>query len=108
FCVIIGLMAMAYSESARARITRQAAASEKQAAWDKLADEYFDQVYFKFAPSSGTAAGLHQYDALLEDYSRAGVDANVAALRAFEKRVEALDPQGLDETRSADRELVLT
>ena len=107
-CVIVGLVAMPHSESARARVARQAAASEKQAAWDKLADEYFDQVYFKFAPSSGTAAGLHQYDAQLEDYSRAGVDANVAALRAFEKRVEAVDPKGLDETRAADRELVLT
>jgi uncharacterized protein (DUF885 family) len=107
-CVIVALVAMALSESTRARMAAQTAASEKQAAWDKLADEYFDQVYFKFAPSSGTSAGLHQYDALLEDFSRAGVDANVAALRTFEKRVEAVDSKGLDETRAADRELVLT
>lgn len=106
-CVIVALMAMAYSESARARVAVQATASEKQTAWDKLADEYFDQVYFKFAPSNGTSAGLHQYDALLEDYSRAGMEANVAALRIFEGRVEAVDPKGLDETRAADRELVL-
>ena len=101
--VIAALLAMGLSKSTRARMERQAATSEKQAAWDKLADEYFDDVYFKFAPSSGTAAGLHQYDALLEDYSRAGVDANVAALRSFEKRVEAMAPTGLDETRAADR-----
>ncbi len=107
-CVIVGFLAMTLPESMKALMAAQAAASEKQAAWDKLADEYFDQVYFKFAPSSGTAAGLHQYDALLEDYSRAGVDANVAALRSFEKRVEAMDPKGLEETRAADRELVLT
>jgi hypothetical protein len=107
-CVIVTLVAMTYSGAARARMAQQAGANEKAAAWNKLADEYFDQVYFKFAPSSGTAAGLHQYDAQLEDYSRAGVDANVAALRAFEKRVVVLDPQGLDETRAADRELVLT
>ena len=36
------------------------------------------------------------------------MDANVAALRTFEKRVEAVDAKGLDETRAADRELVLT
>ena len=107
-CVIVGFLAMTLPESMQALMAAQAAASEKQAAWDKLADEYFDEVYFKFAPSSGTAAGLHQYDALLEDYSRAGVDANVAALRSFEKRVEAMDPKGLEETRAADRELVLT
>ncbi len=106
-CVILALIVMARSQSTGARTAQQAAANEKQTAWDKLADEYFDEVYFKFAPSSGTAAGLHQYDALLEDYSRAGVDANVAALHTFEKSVEAVDPKGLDETRAADRELVL-
>src|ERR1700730_15821893 len=103
---MVALMMLARSESTRARMAPQAA-NEKQAAWDKLADEYFDQVYFKFAPSSGTSAGFHQYDALLEDYSRAGIGATVAALTTFEKRVAEVDPQGLDETRAADRELVL-
>src|SRR3984885_9323927 len=105
--VIVALVAMALSGATRARVAPQAAASEKRAAWDKLADEYFDQVYFKFAPSNGTSDGLHQYDAMLEDYSRAGIDANIAELRAFDKRVEELDAKGLDETRAADRELVL-
>jgi len=99
---------IAYPNSIRARSPQSANVTEKQAAWDKLADEYFDQVYFKFAPTGGTFVGLHQYDPLLEDYSRAGVDANVAALHAFEKRVEAMAPAGLDETRTADRELVLS
>jgi uncharacterized protein (DUF885 family) len=102
------LAVIAYPNSIRARSPQDAGATEKQAAWDKLADEYFDQVFFKFAPTGGTFVGLHQYDPLLEDYSRAGVDANVAALHAFEKRVEAMDPAGLDETRTADRELVLS
>ena len=102
------LALIAYPNSIRARSPQAASATEKQAAWDKLADEYFDQVYFKFTPTAGTPVGLHQYDPLLEDYSRAGVDANIAALHAFEKRVEAMDPAGLDETRTADRELVLS
>src|ERR1700679_2897029 len=84
--VIVALVAMALSGATRARVAPQAAASEKRAAWDKLADEYFDQVYFKFAPSNGTSDGLHQYDAMLEDYSRAGIDAIFADFVAFEKR----------------------
>ena len=36
-----------------------------------LADQYFTDVYFHFAPTNGTAAGLHQYDTQLEDYSAA-------------------------------------
>jgi uncharacterized protein (DUF885 family) len=107
-CAIAAMTMAARPEFTRARLPVQAAANEKLAAWDKLADEYFEQVYFKFDPSGGTSAGLHQYDAQLEDYSRAGIDANVAALHAFEKRVEALEPQGLDETRAADRELMLS
>jgi len=78
------------------------------AAWNALADQYFDQVYFKFAPTVGTAAGLHQYDALLEDYSRASVDRNIRALHEFEKRVEAFDGKSLSELEMADRDIVLS
>jgi uncharacterized protein (DUF885 family) len=63
-------------------------------------DRFFDEVYFKFSPTSGTASGFHQYDTLLEDYSKAGIDARVRALHAAEKEFAALpaDP---------DRDLIL-
>ena len=48
-------------------------------------------VYFKFGPTNGTAAGLHQYDTQLEDYSAAGVAREVAALHEYEKKVAAID-----------------
>ena len=72
-----------------------------------LADQFFSEVYFKFSPTAGTAAGLHQYDAKLEDYSAAGVAAEVAALHEFEKKVEAIDPSALDAPAAADREILL-
>ncbi len=84
------------------------AAKDPHAAWKALADAYFDDVYFKFSPTQGTSAGLHQYDRLLEDYSRAGVDRQVGALHAFEKRVESFDAKGLSETEAADRQMVLS
>jgi uncharacterized protein (DUF885 family) len=76
--------------------------------WNAFVDEYFDQVYFKFTPTAGTSDGLHQYDSLLEDYSRAGVDREIAALRAFEKRFIAFDPKALDETAAADRQMLIS
>jgi uncharacterized protein (DUF885 family) len=76
--------------------------------WDALADEYFDQVFFKFSPTSGTAAGLHQFDTQLEDYSRAGIDRQIAALHAFEKRIAFVDPRDLNETNAGDREILLS
>jgi uncharacterized protein (DUF885 family) len=72
-----------------------------------ISDQFFSQVYFKFSPTSGTWAGLHQYDSQLEDYSAAAVEQEVAALRGFEKKVAAIDPGALDAPVAADREILL-
>ena len=59
--------------------------------WKKVfvhaSDEYFDQVYFPYQPTQGTLAGYHQYDTKLEDLSRPTIDAEIAALQRFEKRI---------------------
>jgi len=72
-----------------------------------LADEYLEKVLFKFKPTDGTSAGLHQYDALLEDYSRAGVEAEIKKLHEYEKRIAAFDAKTLPETEAGDREMIL-
>lgn len=84
-----------------------ATADDPHAAWNALVDEYLDQVFFKFNPSGGTSAGLHQYDTQLEDFSQSGVDRQVAALQDFEKRIAAFPAQSLSETEAADREMLL-
>jgi uncharacterized protein (DUF885 family) len=63
-------------------------------------DRFFDDVYFKFNPTTGTADGFHQYDSLLEDYSKAAITAQSHVLHAAEKEFSALptDP---------DRDLIL-
>ncbi len=75
----------------------------------KVSDEYFDQVYFRYAPSAGTMAGFHQYDGQLEDYSRQAIDAQIAALHEFERRIEAIEPDSSRENfvPRSDREIVL-
>jgi uncharacterized protein (DUF885 family) len=73
----------------------------------QLADQYFDQVYFHYSPAIGTADGLHQYDAQLEDYSRAGVDRETADLQRFEAKFEAVPADQLDLTSQGDLELLL-
>jgi uncharacterized protein (DUF885 family) len=77
--------------------------------FEKVSDEYFDQVYFHYAPTNGTLAGYHQYDAQLEDYSRKNIDSEIAALKVFEKRVEAIQPDAAaaDFVPRTDREIVL-
>ncbi len=76
----------------------------------KVSDDYFDQVYFHYAPTTGTMVGLHQYDAQLEDFSRPAIDTEIAALESFEQQIEAIVP---DDTRAnfvprSDREIVLS
>jgi uncharacterized protein (DUF885 family) len=72
-----------------------------------LSDQYFEQVLFKFSPTAGTSAGLHQYDTQLEDYSAAGVQRQVAALKAFEKKLLEIDPGALDAGPAADYQILL-
>ena len=72
-----------------------------------LSEQYFQDVYFKFSPTAGTSAGLHQYDTQLEDYSAAGVAKEVAALHEWEKKIAAIDPGALDAEPAADRDILL-
>src|ERR1700722_18470513 len=73
----------------------------------RLADQYFDQVYFRYAPTNGTLLGLHQYDAKLEDYSRAAVDRETADLERFEAKFTAVQADQLDLTSQGDLQLLL-
>jgi uncharacterized protein (DUF885 family) len=72
-----------------------------------LSDQYFQQVYFRFSPTAGTSAGLHQYDTQLEDYSASGMQRHVQALHEFEKKLEAVDPGALDAEPAADYQILL-
>jgi uncharacterized protein (DUF885 family) len=55
-----------------------------------LVDDYFD-AKFTFEPSSGTAAGFHEFDTRVEDLSRRAIEARIAELKRFQDRLLALD-----------------
>ncbi len=56
-------------------------AATSPTAFAAFADAYFDSLY-AFAPSSGTAAGFHQYDNHVEDLSAARIMARTRTLHA--------------------------
>ena len=72
-----------------------------------LSSQYFEEIYFHYSPTSGTAAGLHQYDNKFEDYSAAEVQREVAALHAFEKKLLVIDPTALDAPAAGDYAILL-
>lgn len=75
--------------------------------FNKLADEFFDSYLFPYNPSLATQFGVHAYDDQLKDYSKAGIDKRIGLLQIYEKRVNAINPELLDEQTQGDRELIL-
>src|SRR4051794_32564612 len=55
----------------------------------RFVDTYFDSSY-SFAPSSGTAAGFHQYDNKVEDYSAANIKRRIATLHAQQSQLDSI------------------
>jgi hypothetical protein len=79
-----------------------------EAAVQKVSDEYFDQVYFHYAPYERERWSAITSTTQLEDYSRKNIDAEIAALKSFEKRIEAIHPDAAaDFVPRSDREMVL-
>ena len=83
----------------------QAASTPPQTAFNTLVDEYFD-FYFQFHPTAGTQAGFHQYDGKLEDFSRSGVDAEIAGLLKFQKRFGSIQSSQLPQESAGDLEVL--
>jgi uncharacterized protein (DUF885 family) len=102
------LMLLAIGATMVTCIPAHAAADWKQS-FAKVTDEYFDQVYFHYSPSAGTIAGFHQYDDQLENFSRKNIDSEIAALKDFETRFEAIQPSddAADFVPRTDREIVI-
>jgi uncharacterized protein (DUF885 family) len=69
--------------------------------FDRLVDSYFDS-YFQFHPTDGTAAGFHEYDAKLEDYSRASRQAEVAKVAIMASEFARIDASKLSADKAAD------
>ena len=73
--------------------------------FDTVVDAYFD-LYFELHPSVATSDGLHQYDSKLEDFSRAGVERETSALRAFLPRLEKVRQTSLSQQDADDLDFI--
>jgi uncharacterized protein (DUF885 family) len=69
--------------------------------YHKLVDDYFG-AYFQFHPLEATAAGLHQYDTRLEDFSAAAREAEARRVRDFASKFDQIDPPKLSTEDAAD------
>jgi uncharacterized protein (DUF885 family) len=74
--------------------------------FNQLTDQYFDE-FFKHNPTAATAAGFHERDAQLEDYSKEEIDREIAYLKDFAAKFDKIDAKSLNADTAADRELVI-
>src|SRR3954471_11907936 len=65
-------------------------------------DEYLAWLH-EAHPTNATFDGVHLHDDLLEDLSRAAIDAQVRDLGGFARRLAAIDPSRLTETERLER-----
>src|SRR5262245_37496763 len=64
------------------------------AAFAALVDDHF-KLYFDFYPSMGTAAGLHEYDKRLEDFSPEAFRRRTEELKSLVTRLDAIRKEKL-------------
>lgn len=86
---------------------RSGASTGADAAFTALAKEFLSD-YLEWRPQMGTSLGLHQYDGKLTDYSRASIDRELARLRSYDKRLDAIDARQLSRRNHYDYRILQT
>src|SRR5882762_2286050 len=61
--------------------------------------------FYAFEPSWATTSGLHRYDSLLEDRSRAAIDAEIARTRRALAETKGIDARRLSDATRIDYDL---
>ena len=75
------------------------------AAFTALSTQILSDFYQR-NPAVATDLGIHTYDAVLDDYSAAAVDAEVKADHAFRTRLDQVDAAALSPSAQLDLELL--
>jgi uncharacterized protein (DUF885 family) len=81
--------------------SRESAASEADAVFTGLADEFL-AGYLAWRPQAGTSLGLHEYDGRITEYGKASLDAELARLKSFDRRLDGLNQTALSPRSSYD------
>jgi uncharacterized protein (DUF885 family) len=103
---LAALAVLAIGSNAACNREPEPRASAPAAAFAAIVDEYLDR-FAASNPSIAAGNGIHTHDGTLEDFSPPAIAAQVAWLRAFRRRLEALDPAPLTADERVDRRILL-
>lgn len=79
---------------------------KKDAEFEALVKEFVSEI-FKRSPIEATFMGVHDYDAELDDFSRAAVEEEIDWLKRMVARFEAIVPDSLSLNCQVDRDIVI-
>jgi uncharacterized protein (DUF885 family) len=96
---------IACTESAKTPATTSDTTAAASPAFSKFVDTYFDST-FAYQPSSGTAAGFHQYDDRIEDLSAASVTRREATLKMQQGQLDSLKAKPMSANDSIDAAMI--
>lgn len=108
-CALMALLAANYAPVSAAiglPAAKQAVAPTSSQKWQAWVDRYFAD-YLQNNPTYATYLGNHSYDHTLEDYSKAGVEADIRANRRYLAELAAFSPAQLSPFEAEDRELLI-
>jgi uncharacterized protein (DUF885 family) len=80
--------------------------SSRSAAFDKFVDSYLDE-FAKHHPSIAAGNGLHDHDDLLDDFSAAGIQSEIATLKRERTALQNFAPASLTADQAVDRRILL-
>jgi hypothetical protein len=78
----------------------------ESAVWTRFVDD-FVEGYFKAQPMFAVQSGRHEFDGQMPDWSRAGIEAEVARLQTARSGLLAIDLSGMSSAQKFEREYLL-
>ena len=91
---------------AAAPLSAQQRSAPASATFAHFVDRYLDD-FARRHPSIAAGNGLHQHDAVLDDFSARAIRREIAALRRDQARLERFDPAALSPDERVDRRILL-
>jgi hypothetical protein len=101
--ICIGIVA---SAAACSRQPAVPAAAPESAAWTQFSTDFVEST-FKAQPFFAVYSGRHEFDGLMPDLSKTGIEAEIARLTAARAAAAAFDAATLSEAQRFERDYVL-
>jgi uncharacterized protein (DUF885 family) len=101
-CSSLTLLTVFCVSACQALLAQTQSADQKFAS---LAEEYI-RGYLEWRPPMGTTLGFHQFDGKLTDFAKSSLEAELARLKAFDRRLAEIDLHQLSRQTSCDYRLL--